>query len=532
MAYEVAFGRAGAAVGEADIVPWTVVGLNTSVVFTVALQDGERYAAHVRAFNGIGGRSSTFTSNGIVVDLSPPTALPPCVTQTNSKANLIQDSAFAHDPENVFVSAFAGTACTAGVEEEDGRPTMLRLRHMASLVTLPPVMAAAPGAQLVCSTVHVDEDSSALSNTTDAAPHNHTFACSAAPALPEDGGRPPVALRCRFSHVANGSATVTCAWDGNVDAATAEMVETGAVLDSANGTLQCAFTNATTGVFICVELGGDREAAPVSVVGLECKVEHADYSTIPDTTTAMPNTTAMLNTTAMHNTTAMPLNATVMPLNATAMPNNTTAVPNNTTAMPITTTKATASTMLPHPSYDRITCSLQRRVTAAPQGVAVLLHPLSASVTDDLGYTPPSETSFLLGAHVSCATTSARLQGKIRARIYRMGAAAAETAALAISQVAECPVAEPAQVASTVRLDWSIEGAAPMLRVAECEVLEMQLEVLQGAVAIGALAPDSGGAGCDAVSEDDTRAWLLSNGTWVTGASSGYGNVSRRLKRC
>lgn len=519
VAYEVAFGRAGA-VGEPDVVPWTAVGLNKSATFAVALQDGERYAAHVRAYNSLGRPSATVQSDGIVVDLSPPAGLTPCIVAPDVH-NVIQDGIFAHDPENIWATAFAGTACVSSAEEkEDARVTTLRLRHAASLAALPPVAATAASAQLVCSNVPVENEANAHSNVTEevSQPGNHTFSCSTTPALPEDGGRPPVAFRCTLSHATNGTAAVVCAWDGDVAAVSTEIEATGAVLDVPDGTVQCAFSNVTTGAFACVELGGDRARATVSLVGFECQVEH-ELSTVSPTTqaptTVMSNTTAMLNATVLSNTTAMPSSNTTATANITLMANTTTAMP-ETTAVPPSTTIA-------HPLHDRITCSLRRHVTAVPQGVAVLLHPLSPSVTDDLGNTPPFEATHLLGAYVSCATTSARLQGTVRGRLYRAGAAA-DASAVAVSQVAECPAAEPGQPLPHVRLDWSIEGASPSPLVAQGEVLEVRLEVLQGAVALTALKADSGG--CDAVSAVDARSWLLPDGTWVTEANSDYGGVS------
>ena len=91
----------GASAGATDVVAWTSAGTDTSANITgLSLTSGVRYYINIRATNGAGGVSEVGSSDGIFVELTPPTT--PVVTdegQYTQSLTTIRASWTSEDPE-------------------------------------------------------------------------------------------------------------------------------------------------------------------------------------------------------------------------------------------------------------------------------------------------------------------------------------------------------------------------------------------------------------------------------------------------
>jgi hypothetical protein len=75
----------GSSIGAMDVISWTNVGLDTSVTHSgLSLSEGKTYYFFVRATDQLGNVSSVATSDGIAVDVSPPT-----ITEINPVQNSV-----------------------------------------------------------------------------------------------------------------------------------------------------------------------------------------------------------------------------------------------------------------------------------------------------------------------------------------------------------------------------------------------------------------------------------------------------------
>lgn len=106
----------GTGVGAVDVVGWTDAGLATSVTRTgLALNNGGIYYVNVKALNGGGGYSSVGSSNGIIVDQTPPST--PDVLDDGQfifDLHSIHGSWSANDPESGITKYEYSVGTTAG----------------------------------------------------------------------------------------------------------------------------------------------------------------------------------------------------------------------------------------------------------------------------------------------------------------------------------------------------------------------------------------------------------------------------------
>ena len=99
--YEYAIGTSPVDPTSGYVVPWTSSGTDTSIAHQLALVQGGTYYFYVRAYNTVGLASTVGVSDGIKVDLNPPTR--PNVTDDGDytgEASMLHCSWYSSDPES------------------------------------------------------------------------------------------------------------------------------------------------------------------------------------------------------------------------------------------------------------------------------------------------------------------------------------------------------------------------------------------------------------------------------------------------
>ena len=124
----------GTTPGGFDVVPQEAVGFNTAKSWTVAggLQAGATYYTTVVARDAVGLESLPVTSDGVRVDLTPPTGGRCPVLTASDAENLVQDPSFAHNPVRPTDSHTDGPAC----EADSGTAAYALLRNASTLPAL------------------------------------------------------------------------------------------------------------------------------------------------------------------------------------------------------------------------------------------------------------------------------------------------------------------------------------------------------------------------------------------------------------